>query len=90
MTEQDLINSLEFKIIKKTLKLEYPWIKDIIPDGDPDMYKFTIYINVIFDPFELKNIVPYKVFRCQSSKFDLLKHGIIIETKILLFIMQLS
>jgi hypothetical protein len=56
MTEQDLINSLEFKIIKKTLKLEYPWIKDIIPDGDPDMYKFTIYINVIFDPFELSKI----------------------------------
>lgn len=52
MTEQEIYDSYEFKLVKKILKKEFKWIKDLRFDGDPNKYKSLIFLDVIMDPFE--------------------------------------
>ena len=52
MTEQEIYDSYEFKLVKKILKKEFKWIKDIRLDGDPTRYVNLIFLEVIMDPFE--------------------------------------
>jgi hypothetical protein len=52
MTEQEIYDSYEFKLVKKILKKEFKWIKDVKLDGDPDKYKSLIFLEVSIDPFE--------------------------------------
>jgi hypothetical protein len=53
MTEQEVMNSLEFKLTTKILKNEFPFIKGMDLDGDPNTYKNSIYVRIHLDPIEM-------------------------------------
>ena len=49
---EDIYNVYAFKLLKKVLKREFPWIKDIfVRQEDLDLYT-TIFLNFEFDPTE--------------------------------------
>jgi hypothetical protein len=52
MTEQEIYDSYEFKLVRKILKKEFKWIKDIRLSGDPNRYSTLIFVTIIMDPFE--------------------------------------
>jgi hypothetical protein len=53
MTEQEVMNSLEFKLTTKILKNEFPFIKGMDLDGDPNQYQHSIYVRILLDPVEM-------------------------------------
>jgi hypothetical protein len=53
MTEQEVMNSLEFKLTTKILKNEFPFIKGMDLDGDPNQYQNSIYVRILLDPIEM-------------------------------------
>jgi len=53
MTKEEIINNYEFKLTKKTLLRQFPWIKDMVPSDDSDGYKSLCFVDIIIDPFEL-------------------------------------
>jgi len=52
MTEQEIYNHPEFKLIKRILKREFKWIKDVRLDGDPNTYGSVFFLEIVMDPFE--------------------------------------
>ena len=51
-TPEDIYNVYAFKLLRKALKREFPWIKDIfVRQEDLDLYT-TIFLNFEFDPTE--------------------------------------
>ena len=55
VTKEEVENSYEFKLIKKILKREYPWIKDVLLHSDEEINEYAlIFTEVLFDPFELQ------------------------------------
>jgi len=53
MTYEQLIDNYEFKIAKKMLKREYPWIKDVVIREDEINKWNLIFLDVTIDPYEL-------------------------------------
>jgi hypothetical protein len=54
-TPEDIYNVYAFKLLKKALKREFPWIKDIfVRQEDLDIYT-TIFLNFEFDPTEFSD-----------------------------------
>lgn len=52
-TLDELYNNYEFKVVKKVLMREYPWIKDVsVNPKDLDYYNI-IFMNLDFDPIKL-------------------------------------
>ena len=56
MTEQEIYDSYEFKLVRKILKKEFKWIKDVRLSGDPNRYSSLIFVAIIMDPFECAEI----------------------------------
>jgi len=54
MTYEEFLDNYEFKVAKKILTREYPWIKDVCLRNPEDVNKYNlIFLDIIFDPFEL-------------------------------------
>jgi len=54
MTLQELENNYEFKVAKRLLKKEYPWIKDVGIRVPEELNKWNlIFLDVVIDPYEL-------------------------------------
>jgi hypothetical protein len=53
MTYDELINNYEFKIAKKMLLREYPWIKDVDANKDEVNRWNLIFLEITIDPYEL-------------------------------------
>jgi len=54
MTLEELENNYEFKVAKRLLKKEYPWIKDVGIRVPEEINKWNlIFLDVIIDPYEL-------------------------------------
>jgi hypothetical protein len=54
MTYEELIDNYEFKVSKKMLMREYPWIKDVQYKNPNDINKYNlIFIDLVVDPYEL-------------------------------------
>jgi hypothetical protein len=58
MTKEELDNNYEYKITKRALMKEFPFIKDISPRDDEDInrWKYSIYLEVVIDPYILGQI----------------------------------
>lgn len=56
MTEEEVMNHPEFKMVRKIMKREFKWIKDVILDGDPARYSSLVFLEVIMDPWECAEI----------------------------------
>lgn len=51
MTVDQVKDSYMFRIVKRALMKQYPWIKDVeVDEEDFENYKHNIFINVFVDP----------------------------------------
>ena len=58
VTPSELENNYEFKLMKKVLRQEYPWILDILVPKDEDINKWNlIFLPIVIDPFMLQKEV---------------------------------
>lgn len=54
ITYEELIDNYEFKVGRRILVREYPWIKDVVVKTPEDINKYNlIFLDIIIDPFEL-------------------------------------
>ena len=55
VTKEEVENSYEFKLIKKILKREFPWIIDVLLPSDEEINQYSlIFVNVLIDPYMLQ------------------------------------
>ena len=47
LTEEMIYDNYEFKLLKKTLKKSYKWVKDMVLDGDPNKYDTIVFLELI-------------------------------------------
>ena len=58
VTKEEVENSYEFKLIKKILKREFPWIIDVLLPSDEEINNYAlIFVNIIIDPYKLQREV---------------------------------
>lgn len=58
VTPTEVENNYEFKLMKKVLRQEFPWIKDIIIPDDEEINKYNlIFLQLVIDPFMLQQEV---------------------------------
>ena len=63
-TIEEIEQSYVYKILKRILKKQYKWIKDVELDKeDFDKYKYNIFLNLIIDPYELAEEQGWEVAR---------------------------
>jgi hypothetical protein len=54
MTTQEIENNYTYKVIRKVLMREYPWIKDVQLDTSRMVnFKYVIFLDLFIDPYEL-------------------------------------
>ena len=63
MTEQELYDNYTFKVVKRALMREFPFIKNVyVKDpADIDKYKSFIFLDVDINPYELSHMYGLKV-----------------------------
>ena len=55
VTQKEVEDSYEFKLIKRILKQEFPWIIDVKVPSDEEIDKYAlIFVDLIIDPFILQ------------------------------------
>jgi hypothetical protein len=63
MTTDEFKNLYEFKLIKKSIMREFPFVKDIIvKDEDINKWSYNSYVEFVIDPYILSNIYNIKVW----------------------------
>jgi hypothetical protein len=64
MTREELENNYEYKVTKKALMREFPFIKDVLVKDDEDItkWKSSIYIDLIIDPFAFAHQYGFRVW----------------------------
>ena len=73
MTREELENNYTYKVTKKALMREFPFIKDItVNDEDINKWKHHIYIDLIIDPFVLGHQYGFSIW---NPIINVLKRG---------------
>jgi hypothetical protein len=64
MTREEFENNYEYKVTKKALMREFPFIKDVFVKEDEDINKWsaTIYLDLIIDPFSFAHQYGFRVW----------------------------
>ena len=64
MTREEFESNYEYKVTKKALMQEFPFIKDVYVKDDEDINKWsnTIYLDIIIDPFSLAHQYGFRVW----------------------------
>ena len=64
MTIEELENNYEYKVTKKALLREFPFVKDVYVKDDDEINKWVryIYIDLIIDPFALAHQYGFRVW----------------------------
>ena len=57
MTKQQVEDTYEFKLAKKILKREYPFILDLQMDTEPTKYNAIIFVDAIIDVNKLSDML---------------------------------
>ena len=74
MTKEEIENTYEFKIIRKAVMREFPFIKDIIISEEDEKtfggYKYVYFVTAIIDPFVMTNLYGGQVW---SLVIDMMK-----------------
>ena len=53
MTQEEVENNYTYKIVRKVLMSEYPWIKDVQLDVPRlENFKYVIFLDIYIDPYE--------------------------------------
>ena len=63
MTKEELYNNYEFKVTKRTLMSEFPFIKDVYVDDDEaiNRYEHYIWLTLDIDPYQMGQMYGLKV-----------------------------
>ena len=63
MTEQELYDNYTFKVVKRALMREFPFIKNVsVKDpADIDKYKKYIFLDVDINPYEMSQMYGLKI-----------------------------
>ena len=72
MTQEEIENNYTYKIVRKVLMREYPWIKDVQLDV-PRLVNFTyvIFLDIFIDPYELGKEQGWDVARWIDTSVNL-------------------
>jgi hypothetical protein len=64
MTREQLENNYEYKVTKKALMREFPFVKDVYvkDDNDIDKWNRTVYLDLIVDPFSFAHQYGFRVW----------------------------
>jgi len=64
MTYEELLNNYEYKITKKGMMREYPFIIDVLDFNEEDFTKYesVVFVTLVIDPFILANMFGVKVW----------------------------
>ena len=64
MTREQLENNYEYKVTKKALMREFPFVKDVYvkDDNDIDKWNRTVYLDLIVDPFAFAHQYGFRVW----------------------------
>ena len=63
MTREQLENNYEYKVTKKALMREFPFVKDVLfEDDDITKWKSNIYLDLIIDPFSFAHQYGFRVW----------------------------
>jgi hypothetical protein len=64
MTYDELLNNYEYKITKKGMMREYPFIIDVLDTNEEDFTKYesVVFVTLVIDPFILANMFGVKVW----------------------------
>jgi hypothetical protein len=55
ITPEQLENNYEYKVVKRMIKKEYPWVIDIIPPSEDKLNEYNlIFIDLVIDPYKLQ------------------------------------
>jgi hypothetical protein len=62
ITYEEFLDNYEFKIVKKMLLREYPWIKDVFMKDPEEINKYNlIFVDVQIDPYELERLMGWRI-----------------------------
>ena len=68
MTAEQVENNYTYKVIRKVLMREYPWIKDVQLDVPRlENFKYVIFLDIFIDPYVLGKEHDWKVARWIES-----------------------
>lgn len=56
-TTEELEDNYEFKVIRRVLKKEFPWIKDMKMSKDWDQYHSLFFVDITFDNDEFMKVL---------------------------------
>ena len=70
MTYQEVIDNYEFKVAKKMLMREYPWIKDVFMNPEEINKYNLIFVDLIIDPYEMCKQYGWTMPWWVTSKLD--------------------
>lgn len=64
MTREQLENNYEYKVTKKALMREFPFVKDVLVKDDNDIDKWVrhLYLDLIIDPFAFAHQYGFRVW----------------------------
>lgn len=76
LTEEEVLNNYEYKITRRILMREYPWIKDVTLNTSEDINHYSlIFIDVIIDLDQLSEendwSISSHILRQKEKGFDL-------------------
>jgi hypothetical protein len=55
LTPEQLENNYEYKVVKRAIKKEYPWVIDVIPPSEDKLNEYNlIFIDLLIDPYKLQ------------------------------------
>jgi len=64
MTYEELLNNYEYKITKKGMMREYPFIIDVLDTNEEDFTKYesVVFVTIVINPYILANMFGVKVW----------------------------
>ena len=70
---EEFLNNYEFKVVKKMLMREFPWIKDVYMKDPNEVNKWNlIFVDLFIDPYEIEKKYGWRVAWYVTSR---LKNG---------------
>lgn len=58
MSIKEFLNNYEYKVTKRILRKEYPFITDVIPTERFEDYDFLKFVYVVIDPYKMLEMYP--------------------------------
>ena len=69
ITYEELLNNYEFKIVRKMILREYPWIKDVKVVNPDEVNKYNlIFVDLFIDPYEMERTYGWRIAWFVSSR----------------------